>query len=70
MAAIESVAENTSDGIVAPALHAAAGGAGATLISRAVDTLDLMVGYSGARYERFGWASRVMMMPPSSSRHV
>jgi adenosylcobinamide-phosphate synthase len=56
-AVIESVAENTSDGIVAPALDAALGGVRATLVYRAVNSLDSMVGYRDARYERFGWAS-------------
>ncbi len=56
-AVIESVAENTSDGIVAPALYAAVGGARGTLAYRAVNTLDSMVGHRDARYRRFGWAS-------------
>ena len=56
-AVVESVAENTVDAIVAPALWAAAlGGAGA-LGYRAVNTLDSMVGHRSARYERYGWAS-------------
>jgi adenosylcobinamide-phosphate synthase len=56
-AAVESVAENTVDGIVAPALWAAIGGAAGALAYRAVNTLDSMVGYRDERYERFGWAS-------------
>jgi adenosylcobinamide-phosphate synthase len=56
-AAVESVAENTVDAIVAPALWAAtAGGAGA-LGYRAANTLDAMVGHHSPKYERFGWAS-------------
>jgi adenosylcobinamide-phosphate synthase len=56
-AVVESVAENTVDAVVAPALWAAAlGGAGA-LGHRAADTLDSMVGHHSSRYERFGWAS-------------
>ncbi len=56
-AVIESLAENTIDAVVAPALWAvAAGGAGA-LGYRAVNTLDAMVGHRTARHERFGWAS-------------
>ena len=56
-AVVESVAENTVDAAVAPALWAmTAGGAGA-LGYRAVNTLDAMVGHHSPRYERFGWAS-------------
>ncbi len=56
-AVVESVAENTVDAVVAPALWAAAlGGAGA-LGFRAVNTLDSMVGHRSARYDRYGWAS-------------
>ncbi len=56
-AVVESVAENTSDGIVAPALYAAVGGARGTLVYRAVNTLDSMVGHRNSRYGHFGWAS-------------
>jgi adenosylcobinamide-phosphate synthase len=56
-AVVESVAENTVDAIVAPALWGAAlGGAGA-LGYRAVNTLDSMVGHRSDRYGRYGWAS-------------
>ncbi|SOJ55955.1 Cobalamin biosynthesis protein CobD [Mycobacterium simulans] len=56
-AALESVAENTSDAQVAPLLWAAAGGVPAVLGYRAVNTLDSMVGYRSPRYVRFGWAA-------------
>ncbi len=56
-AAVESVAENTVDAIVAPALWAALLGAPGACLQRAADTLDSMVGYRSARYEQFGWAS-------------
>lgn len=56
-AAVESVAENTVDAVVAPALWAAVGGAPAVLAHRAVNTLDAMVGHQDHRYRNFGWAS-------------
>lgn len=56
-AAIESVAENTSDAVVAPLLWGAAAGPAGLLGYRAVNTLDAMVGHRSARYERFGWAA-------------
>jgi adenosylcobinamide-phosphate synthase len=56
-AVIESVAENTSDGAVAPLLWGAVAGPGGLAAYRAVNTLDSMVGYRSPRYARFGWAS-------------
>ena len=56
-AVVESVAENTVDAIVAPLFFAAAMGAPGALGYRAANTLDALVGYRSARYERFGWAS-------------
>jgi len=56
-AVVESVAENTVDAVVAPALWGAALGAPGALAHRAVNTLDAMVGHRSPRYERFGWAS-------------
>ncbi len=53
-AVVESVAENTTDAIVAPALWTAAAGAVGAFVHRAADTLDSMVGYRDARYGRFG----------------
>ena len=53
-AAVESVAENTVDAIVAPILW---GRAGLALAYRAVNTMDALVGHTSPRYERFGWAS-------------
>ncbi|MUL43163.1 cobalamin biosynthesis protein [Streptomonospora sp. PA3] len=56
-ATVESVAENTSDAVVAPLLWGALLGVPGLLGYRAANTLDAMVGHRNARYERFGWAS-------------
>jgi adenosylcobinamide-phosphate synthase len=56
-AALESIAENTSDAHVAPALWAAAGGVPAVLVYRGANTLDAMIGNRSPRYARFGWAA-------------
>jgi adenosylcobinamide-phosphate synthase len=56
-AVVESVAENTVDAVVAPALWALVAGAPGALGYRAVNTLDAMVGHHSARYENYGWAS-------------
>jgi adenosylcobinamide-phosphate synthase len=56
-AAVETVAENTSDGITAPLFWAFIGGAPLALIYRAINTCDSMVGHRNERYGEFGWAS-------------
>jgi adenosylcobinamide-phosphate synthase len=56
-AVVESVAENTSDAIVAPLLWGALAGPPGLAGYRAANTLDAMVGHHSPRYERFGWAS-------------
>ena len=56
-AVIESVAENTSDAVVAPLVWGALLGTPGLLAYRAANTLDAMVGHRDARYERFGWAA-------------
>ena len=56
-AVVESVAENTVDAVVAPALWAAALGPLGAGAHKAASTLDSMVGHHSERYEQFGWAS-------------
>jgi adenosylcobinamide-phosphate synthase len=56
-AALESVAENTSDAQVAPMLWGAIGGTPAVLVYRGANTLDAMIGNRSPRYARFGWAA-------------
>lgn len=54
---VESIAENTSDAVVAPLVWGALFGVPGLLGYRAVNTLDAMVGHRSPRYLRFGWAS-------------
>lgn len=56
-ATVETIAENTVDGIIAPLFYAFIGGAPLTLTYKAANTLDSMVGYKNTRYRYFGWAS-------------
>jgi len=56
-AVVESVAENTVDAVVAPAMWAALAGAPGALGYRAVNTMDAMVGHRSQRYSNYGWAS-------------
>ena len=55
--AVETVAENTVDGITAPLFFALIGGAPLALAYKAVNTLDSMVGYRNERFNDFGYAS-------------
>ena len=56
-AAVESVAENTSDSLVAPVLYAACFGIPGAVFYRSVNTLDAMFGYRNPTYEYLGKAS-------------
>ena len=55
--AIESAAENFSDGVIAPAFWFLIGGLPAMLIYKFVNTADSMIGYKTKKYLEFGWAS-------------
>jgi adenosylcobinamide-phosphate synthase len=59
-AVVETVAENTSDGIIAPLFWLTIGGPVAVMAYKAVSTLDSMVGYRNQKYIMFGWASARM----------
>jgi adenosylcobinamide-phosphate synthase len=56
-ACIETVAENTTDAVVAPLFYAALAGPVGLWVYKAINTLDSMVGYRNERYLRLGWAS-------------
>ncbi len=56
-AAIESLAENFSDGIVAPALWMGVGGLAGGAAYKAANTADSMIGHRSPRHEAFGWAA-------------
>nr|MBA2486643.1 cobalamin biosynthesis protein CobD [Nitrospira sp.] len=56
-ATVETIAESTSDGIIAPLVYLTLGGAPLALAYKAINTLDSMVGHRDIRYEYFGWAS-------------
>jgi adenosylcobinamide-phosphate synthase len=56
-ATVESIAENTSDAVVAPLFWGAVAGVPGLLAYRVINTLDAMVGHHNARYEHFGWAA-------------
>ncbi len=56
-ATVESVAESTADGVVAPLVYLVLGGPPLALAYKAINTLDSMVGHLDDRYRYFGWAS-------------
>ncbi len=56
-AAIESAAENFSDGVIAPIFWLAVAGLPGLLLYKAINTADSMIGHRTARYARFGWAA-------------
>ena len=59
-AALETLAENLSDGVIAPLFWLAIGGVPAMMAYKMVNTLDSMIGYRTERYKDFGcWAARI-----------
>ena len=56
-AAVETVAENTSDGVIAPLLYMLLGGAPLALTYKAINTMDSMLGYKNEKYLYFGRAA-------------
>ena len=56
-ATIETVAESTSDGVIAPLVYLALGGPPLALAYKAINTLDSMVGHRTPDYRQLGWAS-------------
>ncbi len=56
-AAIESAAENFSDGVIAPAFWFLLFGLPGMLLYKTINTADSMIGYRNERYEEFGWAA-------------
>lgn len=56
-AAIETIAENTSDGVIAPMLYAALGGPVSGFLYKAINTMDSMLGYKNEKYLYFGRAA-------------
>ena len=56
-AALESLSENTSDGVIAPLFWGLLLGLPGLYAYKAINTLDSMIGHRNARYEQFGWAA-------------
>ena len=56
-ATMESLAENLSDGVIAPVFYLVVGGLPLAMAYKAINTLDSMVGYRNDRYVHFGWAA-------------
>lgn len=59
-AAVETTAENTTDGVVAPLLFMALFGAGGGMLYKSINTIDSMIGYKNERYLYFGRAGAII----------
>ena len=53
-AAVETVAENASDGVIAPLFYLSLGGAALGMLYKAINTMDSMIGYKNEKYMEFG----------------
>ncbi len=69
-AAIESAAENFSDGVVAPAFWFAVLGLPGLVAYKVVNTADSMIGHMSERHRAFGWARRVSMISSTCRPHA
>ena len=67
-AAVETVAENASDGVIAPLFYMMLGGAPLALTYKAVNTMDSMVGYKNEQYLNFGRAAAKLDASPNSAQ--
>lgn len=56
-ATIETLAENLSDGVIAPVFYLTIGGLPAAMTYKAINTMDSVVGYKNEKYRHFGWAA-------------
>jgi adenosylcobinamide-phosphate synthase len=56
-ATVETLAENLSDGVIAPVFYLVLGGLPLAIAYKAINTLDSMIGYKNEKYIRFGWAA-------------
>lgn len=56
-ATVESIAENSNDGIIAPLIYMLIGGGALAMVYKAINTMDSMLGYKNERYLNFGRAS-------------
>jgi adenosylcobinamide-phosphate synthase len=56
-AAVESIAENANDGIIAPLFYLILGGPVLAIAYKAINTLDSMIGHNNEEYKHFGWFS-------------
>jgi len=56
-ATVETLAENLSDGFIAPLFYLVIGGLPLAMVYKAINTMDSMVGYNNGTYRHFGWAA-------------